>query len=185
MIAIVKIISTSINNGVRFIKILCMGKQDIRSVKQIAPFGIDSAPTNDKRGLYTTTSTIGKYYSLGVINTNVISKEGETRMFSTDAGGGFKFQIHLTNDGEVLIGTSNTSSAYTNNAVKYNESKSENDKLKSTVDDLVTKWNAFCGSYVPGSPSTVGTPPTLSTSTVTPNTSNFSLIKNSKIKYND
>lgn len=185
MIAFFKTISTSIaRNGKRIIKGLVFGKSDLREIPQIAPFGIDSNPTNDKRGLFVSTTTIGKYYSVGIINTNCKSEPGETRIFSTDATGTFKYNLWLRSDGTMLQGDSTNPAAYTNFAVKYNELKSENDKLKSTVDSLVTKWNSFCSSYVPGSPTVIGLPPTLSTSTVTPNTSNFALIKNDKIKTN-
>lgn len=184
MALISKIISSAITNGKILIKLLVLGKYDIREAKQISPFGIDSNPTNDKRGLFISTSTIGKYYSVGIINTNCKSQPGETRLFSTNSQGIFKYNIWLRADGTMLQGDSDNPAVYTNFAVKYNESKSEQDKLKATVDSLVTKWNAFVLAYVPGSPSNIGTPPTLAGSNITPNTSNFALIKNDKIKTN-
>lgn len=40
-------------------------------------------------------------------------------------------------------------------------------KMENSWNDFVTKWNAFCSVYVPGSPSTIGLPATLATSTAT------------------
>ena len=48
---------------------------------------------------------------------------------------------------------------------RFNELKSGFDELLADHNDLVTKWNAFAGAYVPGSPTVQGTPPTASTDT--------------------
>jgi hypothetical protein len=48
---------------------------------------------------------------------------------------------------------------------RFNELKAGFDELKADHNDLVSKWNAFAGAYVPGSPTVQGTPPTASTDT--------------------
>ena len=40
-------------------------------------------------------------------------------------------------------------------------------KIENKLNDFIEKWNSFCSSYAPGSPSSTGTPATLSTSTET------------------
>lgn len=185
MIGIVKVISTSLDKLKRLtVKSLFMGSVegghgDTRDAINAAPYGIDSNPINDTRALYCTTTTKGKYYTFAYINQGSKSLPGETRIFSTDTNGQLQAYMWLKNAGNIMELNGND-----NWAVKYTETKAELDKLKSTLDTLVTKWNSFCGSYAPGSPSSVGTPPTLSTSTVPANTSNFSLIKNDKIQTN-
>jgi hypothetical protein len=120
---------------------------------------------------------------IGVLNKDRKAEVGELRIYCTDENGAFKFNIWLRADGTFLIGDSDTPEDYTNFAVKYNEAKQELDKVKTTLNELIQKWNAFCASYVPGSPSTTGSPPTLSTSTVSANSSDFSLLKNAKTKF--
>ena len=66
--------------------------------------------------------------------------------------------------------------------VKFNELKIEFNKLKDDHNTLANKWNTFCTAYVPGSPTVVGLPPTLTTSTVIANNSNIDNAKNDKIK---
>ena len=39
-------------------------------------------------------------------------------------------------------------------------------RAENKINEFIGKWNAFCASYVPGSPSTTGLPATLGTSTV-------------------
>lgn len=185
---IVKVISTSYDKLKRLaVKVILFGKEDNGFAVQpleVSPHGIDSRPIPGARGLYTTTSTIGKTYMLGYVNADRKAAVGETRLYATDANGEVKFNLWLRADGTVLMGDSELPAAYTNFAVKYNETKQEGDKMKATINDLVGKWNAFAAAYVPGSPVTTGTPPTLAGQNVQPNTSDFSLIKNDKIKTN-
>lgn len=56
--------------------------------------------------------------------------------------------------------------------------------LENAHNDLVSKWNSFCSSYAPGSPASVGTPPTLSTQTLEPiNNTTVEHIENPKVKH--
>jgi len=176
MINLVKVISTELKNARLFIKILRYGKNDVQTPKQVSPYGFDSNPVKDMVAVYAKCGSDNNNVIIGYINKNSIAKVGEMRLFSTDKDGVEKFYYYLKDDGTTEIGGN------TNFAVKYNELKDEFDKLKDTTDDLVQQWNTFCASYTPGSPSALGTPPTLSTATVTPNTSDITQCKNDKIK---
>jgi len=185
---IVKVISTAYDNLKRLkVKIILFGKPDNGfSVEplEVSPHGIDSRPIPDARAMYTTTATVGRSYVFGYVNANRKAEVGESRIYAVDTQGNLKFNIWLRADGTLLQGTSEIPAEYTNFAVLYNETKQENDKLKSTLNTLIQKWNAFVAAYVPGSPTVTGLPPTLAGSNVTANNSDFSLIKNDKIKYN-
>ncbi len=188
MNSIIRVISTSYDNLKRLVvKTQLFGKPGsgfAATPLEISPHGIDSRPVEDARGMYTTTATIGRSYILGYVNANRKAEVGESRYYSTNDAGDFKFNIWLRADGVALMGDSEVPGDYTNYAVFYNETKSENDKMKATLNDFIQKWNAFVVAYIPGSPTTPGSPPTLASSTVTANNSDFSLIKNDKIKYN-
>lgn len=181
---LLSVLSTSLDTAKRLVAKVWNGKSDTRTAKQYGPYGFESNPIKGMIAIYSRTELDGSEAIIGYLNKNCTTGLGESRVFSTDENGAFKFGIWLKSDGTALIGTSETPGSYTNFAVKYNELKQENDKLKSTVDSLVQKWNAFCAAYVPGSPTVTGSPPTLATSTVIANTSDFSLIKNEKIKTN-
>jgi len=185
MIGVSKVISTSLDAAKRLVvKILFQGKLtngqgDVRTPIEASAFGVDSNPTEGKIAIYAQSPQKGKYYIIGYLNTDRKALTGETRLFSTNDSGSLQAYVWLRNNGQFLELNGDD-----NFAVKYNETKDELNKLKATLDDLVTKWNAFTSVYAPGSPSSVGTPPTLATSNVQPNNSNFTLIKNAKIKTN-
>lgn len=173
----VKVISTSINSlKQRVVKFLASGRGNVQTALEISPYGVDSNPIKGMIAIYGKTNNTGETIIVGYINKNQKAGIGEFRTFATDADGVEKFYTWMKADGTMEIG------GVANFAVKFNELKIEFNKLKDDHDDLVTKWNAFCTAYVPGSPSVTGLPPTLSTSTVTPNTSNIDQAKNDKIK---
>lgn len=181
MIAVFKVVSTIISDfgqskGVRVIKGIVMGKLDVKELKQTAPFGIDSNPTNDKRGIFVSTTTLGKYYSVGVINTNCKAEVGETRIFSTDINGNFKTEIRVRNTGVIEIGGDQ------NNAVKYNELKSDLDALKATVNANATTFNAHVHILTLTAGTGTAAPSVTQSQS---NSTDFSNIKNAKIKTND
>ncbi len=189
-LGIVKVISSAYDKTKRLVvKALFMGtitdgKGDIREPLEVSSFGIDSNPTPDKRGLYTTTTTIGKYYIIGYLNTNRKSAVGETRIFSTDSVGAFKYNIWLKSDGKALMGTSDDPEAYANFAVKFNELKTEFNELKSKYNALVSTFNAHVhvvSGIFPGvGVATVAVPASPGSSS----TANIDNAKNADIKYN-
>lgn len=182
MIVVSKVISTSFNNAKnRIIKVLgrgaiIAGKGDIRTAKEAAPFGTDSNPVAGKVALFAKSETYGKYYIIGYPNTNCLADVGEHRIFSTDVNGELQTYIWLKNSGNLMeLGGD------VNWAVKYTETKEELDKLKTSLNNLITAFNAHThldpvSGALPPPTAVPGSIP------ATANASDFSLIKNDKIK---
>lgn len=175
---LLRITGTSFNKlKQRVVKVIGSSKSTL-TAEEYSSFGIDSNPPKDLTAIYMRTEADGDECIIGYLLKDKLAEVGETRLFSTDSDLGLKSYVWLKNDGTILINGDN------NNAVLFNELKTEFNKLKQDHNTLVQKWNAFCSAYAPGSPSSLGTPPTLATSTVTANSSNIDNAKNAKIKTN-
>lgn len=169
---LVKVFSSNTNDlKQRLIKVLRMGKGDVQTSIQATPYGLDSNPIKDMIAVYSKTETDGSTVIVGYLNKNSIAAVGELRLFSTDANGVEKFYTWLKNDGTIEIGGNQ------NFAVKFNELKTEFNKLKQSHNDLLTeyKMHVHTGGTISGSTGTT-------TSTLLANTSNISNAKNDKIK---
>jgi len=175
MITLGKIISTEFDNlKRRLIKITRYGKSDVQTPMEGMPYGIDSNPTKDMIALYAESKEKGKAYIIGYLVKNQKAEVGEIRLFATDAQGTEKGYTWLKNDGTLeLLGN-------TNYAVKYNELKTELDALKKSHNDLLTEYKTHVH---PTNFPVIVVSPTISTQI--PNTSDFSKVKNTKIKTND
>lgn len=182
MVGVTKVISTSFDKAKRLIvKVLFQGKLisgkgDIRTPLEASPFGIDSNPVEGKVALYTRSGKDGKYYIFGYLNTERLAAPGENRIFSTDENGELQTYIWLKNSGNMmhLGGDANW-------ATKYTESKAELDKLKTSLNSLITAFNTHThldpvSGALPPPTAVPGSIPAIA------NTSDFSLIKNDKIK---
>lgn len=130
---LLSVLSTSFDSAKRLVIKAWNGKSDTRTAKQYAPYGLDSNPIKSRVALYGRTELDGAETIIGYLNVDCISEPGEIRLFSTDSGGVFKFNIRLKSDGTVLIGDSNNDGAFTDFAVKYNELKLETDKTKAYI----------------------------------------------------
>lgn len=154
MISVSKIISTSTDEFNRLsVKVLLMGKLiagkgDIRTPLQAAPYGVDSNPVAQKVAIYTPSSKVGKYYTIGILNTNCQSLPGEIRIFSTDEQENPQTYIWLRNQGNIMeLGGDQ------NFAVRYNELKIEYDKTKAYAAALKTATQAMAtalDALIPG-----------------------------------
>jgi len=158
MLQATKVISTAIKEGKRLIKILRFGRDDVQDIRESMPFGFDGNPTKDLVALYGSTTEKGKPVIIGYINKNQIADIGESRMYSTNADGAEQFYLHLKNDGTAEFGGNADFLA------RFNELKSGFDELKSDFNSHIVDWNAFATAYAPGSPTTLGTPATATTS---------------------
>lgn len=177
MIYITKTISTAFDDlKRRIVKVLVSGKDNVQTATEVSPYGIDSNPIKDMYAIYAPTETKGKKVIVGYINVEKLAATGEVRLFSTNDSGALQTFIWLKKDGIIEIGGDQ------NFAVRFNELKSGYDSLKNTVNDLIGKWNAFTAAYVPGSPASVGTPPTLAGQNVTPSSASIDSAKNENIK---
>lgn len=139
---------------------------------QIAPFGDDSNPPNDYKGLHSYTSNPSYPVILGYFNRNSSVSQGEKKIFSVKNDGTISTYVYCKADGILELGGN------TNFAVKYIEAKAELDKLKTTVNNLITAYNTHVHSGV----TTGGGVSGVTASTATSNASDFSQLKNEKIK---
>lgn len=172
---LVKVISTAVEDTVRFVKILRYGKDDVQEVRESAPFGIDGNAPKDLIAIYSPTGEKGKAVVIGYINKNQLADVGELRMYSTDESLSEQFYIHLKNDGTAEFGgDSDFMVRYSNLETAFNE-------LKGKVNTLVSLYNSHTHPFtgliagVPGN-----TSPTASTGT--PSTANISGAKIDEIK---
>ncbi len=126
---LVKIISTETDNiKRRIVKLLRLGRSDVRTAYESMPFGIDGNPVKSMVAVYSKTSNDSSPIIIGYINRNQLSDIGELRTFSTDINGNVKFYTWLKNDGTFEIGGNS------DNAVRYNA-------LNTALQQQVTKIN--------------------------------------------
>ena len=105
MIKLVKTLTTELGaGGRRLIQILGVGKGDIQTPYQAAPFGIDSHPIKDLIAVQANTGEMGKTAIIGYINVEQLAELGELRLYSTDDAGVEKAYIWLKNDENIEIG---------------------------------------------------------------------------------
>lgn len=152
---IVKVISAKFDDTKRMlIKFLNFGKYDILEKHNSTPYGFESNPIKDMKAVYVKSEHNSEGVIIGYINVDLITDVGESRMFSTDDKGELKMFLHLKNDGTAEFGGDQK------NLTRFQELKDGFDELKQDFNNHVDNWNAFATAYVPGSPTTPGTPPT-------------------------
>jgi hypothetical protein len=136
-IKIGSIISSTISNGIRKLKLTVLGKNDVQEIEQIAPHGIDSCPPSDTRVLHVETLQRGACMVVGSINDNQLAVEGEIRLYSTNADGTLQTYVHLLEDGTIEVGgTVDNMVRYAPMADSVNEIKDDSNNLK----DLISSW---------------------------------------------
>lgn len=173
---LVKTISTQIKKGERLVKFLRFGKNDVQECQQSSSFGDDSNAPKDMIAVYSATGEIGSPVIIGYINKNQLAGIGEKRIFSLKSNGDLAQYVWLKNDGTAEYGGD------TDNFVRYSKLETAFNRLKDDHNELAAKWNAFVLAYTPGSPGTVGTPPTLSGSNVPLSTANIAPAKINELK---
>ena len=136
MIRLVKVISTELGTaGRRIIKALGLGKGDVQTAIQAAPFGSDSNPPEGFRAIYAKTGTKGDTFIIGYINVDQVAEVGEHRLFSTDEQGNLAFEARMRNDGTFELGGS------VDNLARYSELEKSFNELKGDFNDHVTDYN--------------------------------------------
>ena len=172
---IIAVISSSLERRRHLIKFNKMGNNDTEETDQVLPYGIDSNPISDSRGLYTQTSVLGENFIVGYIGENQITEPGEIALFSTDDNGAVQIRFHLKKDGTAELGGNNDF------LVRFNELEKGFNELRDDHNALIVKYNTHVHPYVglvvgvPGA-----TTPTASTDT--PSTANISASKISELK---
>jgi hypothetical protein len=162
MNTLVKILSTSIDNlNRRVVKYLKYGLGDVQTSIEAGPFGIDSNPLKDMVAIYGTTDDKGKTVIIGYINKFQLAKvkPGETRLYAIREDKTPGLELYLKDDGTAEFGGN------ADNLVRYSKLEEGFNQLKSDLNDFITKYNTFAAAYTPGSPSSVGTPPTIEQAT--------------------
>lgn len=167
---IVKTISTSIRENVRWIKVLRKGTSDIQESRQVSPHGIDSNPVKDLIAIYAPTFQTGKPVIIGYINKNQISDVGEFRCFSTNEHGNLSTYVHLKNNGHMEIGGSS------DHMVRFSKLESAFNELLNDHNSLVTSYNSHMHPTAPTGP------PSLPTILGSPSVADISLAKINEIK---
>lgn len=166
---LVKVISTDYNTiKQRVIKFLRMGRIDIQTSIESAPYGIDSNPVEKMIAIYGPTADKSQTVILGYLNKNQLAKPGEMRCYSTDANGALKFYTWLKNDGTMEIGGT------ADHMVRYSKLETAYNQLKTDHDTLVTAFNAHIAAVA----LILGTPAV----PVAPSTGNISPAKINEIK---
>lgn len=173
---IIKNIQASINSASkRIFQAIRFGKDDVIEIEQAGEFGVDSCAPKNTPLLLVKTGRAS--YVVGSIVGFKESDYGETRLFSTDEEGkNISTFIHLLNDKEIHLGGNDYS------AVRFEELEKAFNELKKDYNDLAQKWNTFTSSYAPGSPSSVGTPPTLAGQNATISQADLSNAESKEIK---
>jgi hypothetical protein len=165
---IVKVISTELTDlSQRLVKFLRLGKSDVRTAIEVGPFGVDSNAPKGTVAAYSDTAVKGQSVIIGYVNTRQEAGVGEYRTYAVDSSGNVAFYTWIKANGTMEIGGD------TDNMVRYSELETAFNELRDDFNAHLANWNAFALAYVPGSPSTLGTPPTAidsqtSTADITP-----------------
>lgn len=131
---IVKVISTSLESAVRFVKVLRMGKSDVQNVKEISSYGIDGNPIKDMIAIYGATGTNGKNYIIGYINKNQIAQPGELRLYSTDDDGKETTYQYFKKDKTIeIFGNDDNMVRYSKLEIAFNELKGQHNKTDANL----------------------------------------------------
>ena len=121
--------------GRQIIKILGLGKKDVQTANQIAPFGFDSAPVKEMVAIQAPTGVRGESVIVGFIQKDLIATPGESRVFSTNADGVLQIALHLRDNGQMEIGGTGDFLA------RFDELKAGYDELKGDLNAFITKYN--------------------------------------------
>lgn len=141
---IAKMISTTIEQGRRIIKMRVFGKSDARTAPEAGPFGIDSNPLAGMEAIWLPGTVNGRAVCIGYINAKQLAAAGETRLYSLDSNGNLKTYIWLKGNGDIELGGN------THHATQY-------EALNNALQNYITALNSAIstgiasagGSYTP------------------------------------
>lgn len=144
MIAICYITNTSLDTDkFRVLSLVRYGKDDaLDEVDEVSPWGIDSNAVNDIAAAHTTSSVMGEDVVLGYFIKEKKAARGETRVFSTNAGGEEQTRIWLHANGDIELGGTGDANSNTNHATQYEALKTAFDELKGDFNSLVQAYNS-------------------------------------------
>jgi hypothetical protein len=155
---IVKVISTEFTDlSQRLVKFLRLGKSDVRTAVEIAPFGVDSNAPKDTVAAYSDTAVKGQSVIVGYVNKRQKAGVGEYRTYAVDSSGDVAFYTWIKADGTMEIGGD------TDNMVRYSELEAAFNQLRDDFNDFVnTTYNLHqhptAATGAPSNPTVTGTP---------------------------
>jgi len=171
---VVTVTGTEVENGYRAIQVNALGGNDARTPQEMLPPGLDCVPVKDAKAYYMTTASFTSAdIVLGYVNKSPKAQPGESRLYSTDTDGGFKYNVWLRAAGEVLIGDSDDPSDYDKHLTQYEALRSAFDDLKGKLNDLINKYNTHTHTGVQTGSGTSA----VTAATETPATSDMSSAK--------
>lgn len=150
MVTIVKTIASKLEDAYRHIKVQVMGKNDVQTPVEASPYGMDSNPVKDLAAIYALSTVSGEPVIIGYLLKDRLAEVGELRLYATNASGALQNYIWLKSNGDILVGGD------ADNLVRYTPTETAFNDLKSTVNDLVTAFNA----HIHPTPSGPSSPPT-------------------------
>lgn len=144
----VKVISSELDKVKRrLIKVLRVGRSDVRTALEASPHGIDSVPIKDLIAIYSETGHDGDTVIIGYLNKNRLADVGENRLFSLDENGALSTFIWIKNDGTIQLGGDS------NNAMRFqptdNGLQSFITALNLELALIATAITGAGGTYVP------------------------------------
>jgi hypothetical protein len=143
--------------NVYIVQVVIETEADATDALLINPSGDDSPPMNGDRAALL---RIGNFrFAIGS-NDSVApeSAQGEKKLYSRDSAGEVAAFVSMLESGVLNL---NGDEDY---AVRFTKLETEFNKLKADYNDLSLKWSTFAIAYAPGGPSSVGMPPSASTS---------------------
>lgn len=135
-----KVISQTVANAIRTIKVLCFGKYDSRTASQVAPFGIDSVPIKDMVAIYSKTENDAERVIIGYFNQSLLADVGEIRIYATDSDGVEKTRVWLRDNGTINIGGTG-SGDNPNHLTRWEDLSTAMANLQTQLDDWEAKFN--------------------------------------------
>lgn len=128
------VVSFDTKEEYRIVKVICLGKDDVREATEAAPFGVDGGPLKDMIAVYADTVDKGEPVIVGYLNAPQLAQAGELRLYSTDADGQQQFYAWLKGNGTLELGGD------ADNMVRYS-------KLEEAFNTLKDDFNAFIDRY--------------------------------------
>jgi hypothetical protein len=158
---IVKTISAKLGEkGMLIVKFLRYGKNDVQETHVSLPFGFDCMPVKDMEAVYAPTGEMGASVLVGFINRNLVSKVGESGLYSTNESGEIQVYLRLKDNGEIHFGGD------AGNLARFQELEEGFNDLKSKVNSLINKYNTHIHPTPAGASSVTTTTETPSTASI-------------------
>lgn len=147
------VIYTRVKQAVKkFVKVLRYGKDDVQTADYALPFGIDSKPVKDILAVHAETGSSEGGVVLGYIQQFAVTKEGENRIYATDANGNEVFSVFFKRDGTCEFGGT------TDFAVRFNKLETGFNQLKADHNALITAFNTHLHATAATGPPSTPTP---------------------------